>query len=602
MVSYPFTNPGTLITDPTKGTLSFAPAVNASGTATITVTVMNNGGTANGGQNTIQRTFTVTVLPVNQAPTFTAITPPGSILESTSPTALTFNLTGITDGQGNSTQNFLSVNVTSSEPAVVPVTSITYPFTDPTSGTTDPSRGSFTLTPQALVSGVVTITITVSDNGSTANGGITTAQQSFTLTVTPVNQQPTFTVTPPVAIPENTTGVQTVPVSGISVGAGDTATAIATVVGGAISAITVTDGGNGYSSANLPMVTISAPTGANPIQATAVAVVNSDGVVTGITIMNAGSGYDSSSPPRVRIASGQTLTITATSNNLSLIPNPVFSFTGQGNNSGVLTYTPAQNASGIATITLSMMDSGGTLNSGMDTLTQTFNVTITPVNQAPTLDPITVLMPQILENAGQQTINLTGITTGTGDLGQSITGVFATSNNPNVIPNPTTIFPPNNSTGMLTFTPVPFASGSATITVTVMDNGGTVGGGVNFTTQSFTIAVLPVNQAPTLNPIPNPAALLENATLQTVTLGGIAIGPGDTAAGQATIGADTTVTGIMVTSWRRRLLQAANPLHRHAHGRRWHRCDGQRNRVQLARLSGSPSRVPARATPRPRPS
>ena len=162
--------------------------------------------------------------------------------------------------------------------------------------------------------------------------------------------------------------------------------------------------------------------------------MNSNGVVTGFTITDPGSGYTSA--PTVRIADGQTLTITATSNNLTLIPNPTFSFTGPGNRSGVLTYTPTTNMSGTATITLSVMDSGGTANGGVDTLTQSFTVTVTPVNQPPTLAPIVVANPVILENAGQQTINLTGIGPGIGDTGQTTVTVTATSNNPRCDPEP----------------------------------------------------------------------------------------------------------------------------------------------------------------------
>src|SRR5204862_3735537 len=43
----------------------------AFGTAIITVTVTDNGGTLNGGVNLITRTFTVTVNAVNDAPSFT---------------------------------------------------------------------------------------------------------------------------------------------------------------------------------------------------------------------------------------------------------------------------------------------------------------------------------------------------------------------------------------------------------------------------------------------------------------------------------------------------------------------------------------------------
>ena len=39
------------------------------------------------------------------------------------------------------------------------------------------------------------------------------------------------------------------------------------------------------------MVTISAPTGANPVQATATAVVNASGNITAVVLTNAGSGY-----------------------------------------------------------------------------------------------------------------------------------------------------------------------------------------------------------------------------------------------------------------------------------------------------------------------
>ena len=365
------------------------------------------------------------------------------------------------------------------------------------------------------MSGVVTITVTVMDSGGTANGAVDTVTQTFNVTVTPVNQQPTFTVTPPTAILENA-GQQTVPVTGISVGQGDTATASATITAGAVSAITVTDGGNGYTSASLPTVTI-APPPSGGTQATASAIVNSNGVVTGFTITNPGSGY--TSVPRIRIADGQALTITATidpaSENPALITTPVFSYTSGSTGSGVLTYTPAANAYGTATIIVTVMDTGGTANNGVDTLTQTFNVTVTQVNQPPTLDPIVVANPQILENAGLQTIDLTGISPGPGDIGETVT-ITATSNNPSVIPNPTIIFPPNNTTGMLTFTPVPFTYGSATITVSLTNSGLGTGPGLT-TTQTFTVSVLHVNQPPTLDPIPNPAALLQNATLQTVS-------------------------------------------------------------------------------------
>lgn len=55
------------------GELSFAPAPHAHGSATVTLRLQDNGGTANGGVNIGgPRTFTVTVLPVNDPPTSVA--------------------------------------------------------------------------------------------------------------------------------------------------------------------------------------------------------------------------------------------------------------------------------------------------------------------------------------------------------------------------------------------------------------------------------------------------------------------------------------------------------------------------------------------------
>ena len=71
---------------------------NVSGTATITVTVMDNGGVANGGVNTFKQTFTVTVSPVNQPPTLNPITP--NLILPVSPGLQTVNLTGLSDGNG----------------------------------------------------------------------------------------------------------------------------------------------------------------------------------------------------------------------------------------------------------------------------------------------------------------------------------------------------------------------------------------------------------------------------------------------------------------------------------------------------------------------
>src|SRR5262249_30259347 len=146
-------------------------------------------------------------------------------------------------------------------------------------------------------------------------------------------------------------------------------------------------------------------------------------------------------------------------------------------------------------------------------------INVNQVNLAPTLDPITspVTVP---ENGGLQTIALTGISTGGG---QSQTLSFSvTSSNTALLPTPPIASTNPTATGYLTFTPVANLPGttsntSASITITLTDNGNTAAGGQNTIQRSFVINVAPVNQAPTLNPIANPPALLENTLTATAT-------------------------------------------------------------------------------------
>jgi len=217
-------------------------------------------------------------------------------------------------------------------------------------------------------------------------------------------------------------------------------------------------------------------------------------------------------------AVGNPLVISATSSDGTIIPTPTVSFNSPSTGSGILTFTPVANALGMVTVTVTV-DNG----SASGNLTnQMFTVTVVPVpvpNQPPTLDAITNLT--IYQNAGLQTVNLTGITAGTS--GSPTVNVYAvSSDNGAIISTPTVNYTNSNSTGTLTFTPVPNASGTATVTVTV-DNGGASN---NPTSQVFTVTVLPVPvviQPPTLNAITN-LTIYENAGIQTVALTGITSG------------------------------------------------------------------------------
>src|SRR5439155_1211448 len=146
-------------------------------------------------------------------------------------------------------------------------------------------------------------------------------------------------------------------------------------------------------------------------------------------------------------------------------------------------------ASGTANITVTVNRTGGPEN-------KTFLLTVTPVNDAPTF---TVGPDQTInEDAGAQTVNAwaTNISAGAPDeSAQTLTFQIAGNTNPSLFSVQPSI---NSGSGNVNFTSATNASGSATITVNLKDNGGTANGGVDTSApQTFTITVNAVNDAPT---------------------------------------------------------------------------------------------------------
>ncbi len=193
----------------------------------------------------------------------------------------------------------------------------------------------------------------------------------------------------------------------------------------------------------------------------------------------------------------QTLTVTATSSNPGLIPNPSVSYTSP-NTTGSLTFSPVALAFGSAILTVTVNDGGASNN----IVSRTFTVTVNSVNQAPTLTALANIT--INESAGSQTVNFAGISSGATNEAQTLT-VTATSSNLGLIPNPSVNYSSPNATGSLTFTPVALAFGSATLTVTVNDGSASN----NIITRTFTVTV---NKLPTISPIADQDIAIGSAT------------------------------------------------------------------------------------------
>jgi hypothetical protein len=145
----------------------------------------------------------------------------------------------------------------------------------------------------------------------------------------------------------------------------------------------------------------------------------------------------------------------------------------------------------------------------------TTNSTVTPppVYQPPTLDALEDLT--INENAGAQTISLTGISLGSGQA----LNVSAVSSNPALIPAPAISYNSPDNAGTLTFAPVTNMTGTAVITVTV-NNGAAQS---NIISRSFTVTVVTTNELPTLDPLAN-VTLGLGSDAQTLALTGISPG------------------------------------------------------------------------------
>ncbi|MCY2990031.1 MAG: tandem-95 repeat protein, partial [Planctomycetota bacterium] len=174
------------------------------------------------------------------------------------------------------------------------------------------------------------------------------------------------------------------------------------------------------------------------------------------------------------------------------VPNLNYS----GNSTGSITFRAWDQTSGTNGGTASTSSNGGI--TAFSTATEVASVTVTAVNDAPTLAPIPD-PAAIQEDAGQQTVNLGGISAGGGE--SQPLQITAASSNVGLIPNPTVTYTSPNTTGSLSYTPVANQNGTATITVTVTDGGldgnlSTAEDNGGFL-QTFTITVTAVNDAPT---------------------------------------------------------------------------------------------------------
>ena len=161
---------------------------------------------------------------------------------------------------------------------------------------------------------------------------------------------------------------------------------------------------------------------------------------------------------------------------------------------GTLRYTPAANAFGTAIVTVRARDDGGTANGGQDTsAAQRFTIHIQAVNDPPEFvhGPDQV----VDENAPRQVVPgwATGISAGPGEDGQTVWFEVDNVSDPDLFAELPAISPD----GTLAYRVAPNANGTAWVTITLRDDGGTEHGGRAISNPwDFAITINPVNGKP----------------------------------------------------------------------------------------------------------
>lgn len=553
------TNPGLFSAGPTispAGDLTYTPAPDTNGSATISLTLHDDGGVLSGGVDTsATQTFGINVTAVNDVPGLTAINPP-SVVEDAGPQSVTAWAVFNPGNSRENTQTVLAYSVTNISNAAL--------FSVPPSVDTN---GKLTYTAAPDANGSSTFDVTVQDDGGTANGGVDTSSAlTFTITVTPVND-------PPIAVNDaanvdegGTVTVLSLPVAATSVLANDSDTdldplvvTITPVSGPSHGSLTLNFTGTfSYTHDSTETTGDSfsyevCDTGVPALcsNATVAITINPlndppaldlDSVASGINFATAYTEGD----PAVGLNNGIAITepddthlesaLVTLSNAQDAAAEQLSINSGLATGFGItatvapdghsITLTGAatldqyrqvletvkyHNSSNNPTVSPDRAITFKVNDGNIDSAVATASVTVNGINSAPVFT-ISGNPPGINEDAGAQTVNAWATSIGDGDANtQTLT--FNVTNNNNAL---FSTQPAINASGVLSYTPAANANGTATVSVTLSDDGSNTSPNVNVSAaQTFIITVNAANDAPTFTAV-NPPAVNEDAGAQSV--------------------------------------------------------------------------------------
>ena len=473
-------------------TLILTPAANLSGTAFVTIAVLDAEGLSR------ERSFFLTVIPVNAPPTLDSI--PNLVVPLGTGLHL-LQLGGISTGATNEIED-LTLTAASSDTNVVVITSLVYSDGASTAGLTLRSIGS---------NGAATVTVTVSD-GQPVNSTITRA---FTVTL---NSPPTISGLTNQVTAEDTAlaipftiGDADSPADQLTVAVAAQAPLIppsnAVLVGiGAARTLTLTPAAGFFGAATVT-VSVTDPLGASNSVTFTLMVTHSNRPPTLNAIADL---IVNPAMPRVVPLSGigpgatnesDQITLSAQSSDTNVVA--IASLVYSNGSSATLTLLPA-GTNGSATITVIADDGQAENHATTNRFTVAINTppSISPISNQVTAEDIALAIPFTIGDAHSPANQLT----------------VAVAAQAPLIPPSNAVLVGIGAARTLTLTPAAGFFGAATVTISVTDPLGASN------SVTFTLSVTHSNRPPTLNAIAD--LILNPATPRAVPLSGI--GPGAT--------------------------------------------------------------------------
>ena len=487
---------------------------------------------------TTTATVTVVVTPVNDPPSFAS---GGDIVVhedagSVSETWATTIVTGPADEAG---QGVTFTVVANSDPDLFSA-----------SPTVD-TDGTVAFTTAVDAKGAATTSVVATDDGGSVNGGEdVSAVISFDIVLDPTNDPPTFVVGPDVMVGEDY-GPQSVGgwVTGITPGPADEAgqmvsfdvvsnsnptlfsdgptvggggrlrfTPTADGTGSAVIVIEATDDGDDVRSGRsvTPVATITV------VERNDAPTFRRGGEVSVVEDFGAYSvAWATSLHPGGDDEFGQTMLFSVVANT-----NPaLFAVAPSVVPDGTLSLRPTPDASGSAVVDVVLVDDGGTDNGGVDTsATVLFEIEVGPVNDRPRFTSggdVTAFRDSGPFSAGWAT----GISTGPPDEGGQTAAFLVVANSePSLFATGPTV----GTGGRLRFTPAEGLSGTATIDVVLVDDGGTADGGADTSAVvTFAVAIGEINDPPSFRSGGNVPVAEDSGPYAAPWATGISPGPPD---------------------------------------------------------------------------